>query len=102
MNTTVRAAYGTKDSYETRTVYHPKRTVEEIIETIKSHPYNHYRGGKQDSMMAIIDFYRPRFRFQDCIKLQFKSIKNCREFEKAIKPHVEYFTPREYPTDVVE
>lgn len=95
-NITVRAAYGTKDSYETRNIY-PTRTVEDIIDAIKNHPYNRYYGGEQDSMMATIDFFRPRFDYKDCIKLQFTSIKNCKEFEEAIKPYVEHFTPREYP-----
>lgn len=94
-NITVRAAFGTKDSYETRDVY-PKRNVEDIIEAIKNHPYNRYYGGKQDSWSASIDFFRPRFDYKDCIKLQFTSIKNCREFEEAIKPYVEYFSPRNF------
>ena len=95
-NLTVRAAYGTKDSYETRNIY-PERKVEDIIKVIEEHPYNRYYGGETDSMMAIIDFFRPRFDYKDCIKLQFKSPANCRKFEEAIKPYVEYFTPRKYP-----
>lgn len=98
---TVRAAYGTKDSYETRSIY-PERSVDEIIRVIKNHPFNHYAGGGYESVMATIDNHVPGYIFQDCIKLQFKSEKNCREFEEAIKPYMEYFTPRKYPKDVVE
>ena len=98
---TVRAAFGTKDSYETRKAY-PKRDADDIIRVIKDHPYNHYRGGKVDSLMAIIDFHKPGYAFNDCIKLQFSSENNCREFERAIKPYVAHFSPREYPKEVVE
>jgi hypothetical protein len=94
-NITVHAAFGTKDSCETKNIY-PQRDVDDIIEAIQKHPYNHYRGGEVDSLMAIIDFHKPGFIFKDCIKLQFSSVENCREFEEAIKPHVEYFTPRKY------
>ena len=97
-NVTVRAAFGTKDSYETRNIY-PERGVDEIIKAIKHHPYNRYIGGEIHSWMAEIDLYKPRFSFNDCIKLQFRSEKNCREFEEAIKPYVEHFTPRKYPKD---
>ena len=94
-NITVRAAFGTKDSYETRNIY-PKRDIEDIIRLIKDHPYNRYYGGRQDSMMASIDFYKAGYAFNDCIKLQFTSEENCREFEEAIKPYVEHFSPRKY------
>ena len=89
----VRASFGTRDSYSTS---YPLTDVNTIIKQIHNHPYNCYKGGKIDSWMAIIINHVPRYTFQDCIKLKFASEKECREFEEAIKPHVKYFTARDY------
>ena len=99
MSIFVRASHGTHDSYSCS---YPKTDVTTIIEAIKSHPYNHYNGGKIDSTMAIIDNYVPGYIFNDCIKIKFFSIENCRAFEEAIKPYVEHFTPRDFGGDLNE
>ena len=103
-NITVRATFGTTDSYETREVY-PEVTVEELIKSIKDdrerhgqYRYNLYSGGEQDSTMPIIKCYRPGFIRHDCIKLQFTGERNCREFESAIMElfDEENFRPRKF------
>ena len=94
-NITVRAHHGTKDSYAIRNRY-PETTAEDIIKVIKNHPYNRYHGGRVGSTMASIDYIERGFHFQDQIRLQFTSVENCREFEEAIKPHVEHFIPRNF------
>ena len=99
-NITVRAIRGTKDSYTTAKRY-PQVSVDEIIKEIQEN-FNRYRGGEADSTLATIDFFKPHHIFKDQMLLQFSSEDNCREFEEAIKPHVEIFAPRKYPKDVVE
>ena len=99
-NITVRAIHGTKDSYTTAKRY-PEVPVEEIIHDVKEN-FNRYRGGEADSTTATIDFFKPGYIFKDQMLLQFSSVENCREFEEAIKPHVEIFAPRKYSQDVVE
>lgn len=107
-NITVRAVFGTTDSYETRKVF-PQRSVEELINTIlkeretSEYRYNVYSGGKVESTMPTIKCCRPGFIRHDCIKLQFESEENCREFEELIKPlfDEDNFSARVYPKDVV-
>ena len=109
-NLTVHATFGTTDSYETKDIF-PRVTVEELKQSIiddrerhGQYRYNLYSGGEQDSTMPIIKCYRPGFIRHDCIKLQFTGIKNCREFEEAIKDLFaeENFSPRKFIGEVVE
>ena len=79
--------------------------VKDIIEFVQNqrkdneYRFNLYNGGKVDSRMATIKCHRPRFHLKDCIKLQFASDVDCRNFEKEIKFlfNKDNFSQRIYP-----